>query len=421
MILAIILVFTVGYILIATEHTIGIDKSASALLTGTLCWTLYIIFSGIPANEILDSLSHHTSDIAGILFFLLSAMTIVELIDAHNGFDVITSKITTRNRTKLLWITCILAFFLSAIIDNLTTAIVMVTLLRKLINDREERWLYTGMIVIAANAGGAWSPLGDVTTTMLWIGGQISAINIMQKLFLPSLVCLAVPLVLASFKLKGNLEDIKESVSSNYTTTGERYLVFILGLSSLLFVPAFKILTGLPPYIGILLALSVLWITIQIIHRKKINNEKEEFTVANALQRIDTPSILFFLGILLAVAALDASDILHQFALLLDQQIGDTNQIIISIGIVSAIIDNVPLVAASMGMYDLSLYPMDDYLWEFLAYCAGTGGSMLIIGSAAGVACMGMEKITFMWYLKKIGWLAAAGYLAGAFLYIYLN
>ncbi len=421
MILAIILIFTVGYILIATEHSIGINKSASALLTGTLCWTLYIMFSGLPVNEILDSLSHHTSDIAGILFFLLSAMTIVELIDAHNGFDVITSTITTRNRIKLLWITCILAFFLSAIIDNLTTAIVMVTLLRKLIDDKEERWLYSGMIIIAANAGGAWSPLGDVTTTMLWIGGQISAVNIMKELFLPSLVCLVVPLVLASFQLKGNLAAVKVSASSNFTTTGERYLVFILGLSSLLFVPAFKILTGLPPYIGILLALSVLWITTEIIHRKKRNIEKDEFTVANALRRIDTPSILFFLGILLAVAALDASNILHQFALLLDQQIGNTNQIILSIGAVSAIIDNVPLVAASMGMYDLALYPMDDYLWEFLAYCAGTGGSMLIIGSAAGVACMGMEKITFMWYLKKIGWLAAAGYLAGAFIYIYLN
>jgi Na+/H+ antiporter NhaD/arsenite permease-like protein len=421
MITAIIIVFITGYLLITAEHPLRINKSASALVTGVLCWTIYILFKGGSFGEGPEELASHFAEISGILFFLLSAMTIVELIDSHDGFDVITSVIQTRDKKKLLWIICFITFFLSAILDNLTTTIVMVTLLRKLINDKEERWLYSGMVIIAANAGGAWSPIGDVTTTMLWIGGQITTLNIIKSLIIPSLVTLLVPLLVLSMRLKGNFNNGEYIKLSASATSTEKAIIFYSGIGALLFVPAFKSITHLPPFMGILLALGIVWIIVELVHWSKDDIERGSLSVGRAMQRIDTPSILFFLGILLAVSAMDAAGILHGAARLLNNNIQDINMIIIAIGALSSVVDNVPLVAAVMGMYDLSMYPTDHYLWEFIAFAAGTGGSMLIIGSAAGVACMGIEKITFGWYLKNISWLAAAGFLAGSAIYIILN
>ncbi len=415
-------IFIIGYIAIAFEHVIKINKSAIALLTGVLCWAVYVFMSN-DAQLISEELSKHISELAGILFFLMGAMTIVELIDAHDGFDVITNRIRTSNKRSLLFIICAITFFLSAVLDNLTTTIVMVSLLRKLIDDKNDRLLFIGMVIIAANAGGAWSPIGDVTTTMLWIGGQITAGNIMLKLFIPSLVCLLVPVLILSFKLKGNVErpEIFIDKSLNPTTKFERNIVFFLGLGALIFVPIFKTITHLPPFMGGLFGLGILWVTTEIIHSKKDDDNKDSLSVVNALRRIDVPSILFFLGILIAIAALESTGILSQFAQFMNNKIGNLNVIVPSIGILSAVIDNVPLVAASMGMYDMTSYPADSYLWEFLAYCSGTGGSILIIGSAAGVAAMGMEKINFIWYLKKIAWLAILGYFSGAICYIGLE
>ncbi len=415
----IISIFVIGYIAIAFENLIKINKSATAIFTGVLCWTVYILLGG-DKQFISEDLIKHIGEIAGILFFLMAAMTIVELIDAHDGFDVITSRITTTNKRTLLFIICILTFFLSAVLDNLTTTIVIVSLLRKLIDDKSNRLLFIGMAIIAANAGGAWSPIGDVTTTMLWVGGQITASNIIIKLFIPSLICLLVPLIIVSFKLKGNVAKplINEPLITTPTTNRERNAVFFLGLGALIFVPIFKSITHLPPFMGILFGLGVLWIVTELIHTNKNDEDKNALTVVYALRRIDVPSILFFLGILIAVAALQSTGILSQLAQTMNEKIGNLNIIVPAIGLLSAIIDNVPLVAASTGMYDLSVYPTDSYLWEFLAYCAGTGGSILIIGSAAGVAAMGMEKIDFIWYLKKIAWLAAIGYFAGALCYI---
>ncbi len=419
MITLIIAIFFIGYIAIAFEHSIHINKSASALLIGVLCWTVYILMSK-DAHLISEKLTANLGELSGILFFLMGAMTIVELIDAHDGFEVITSKITTTNKIKLLWIICTLSFFLSAVLDNLTTTIVMVSLLRKLIDDKNNRVLFVGMVIIAANAGGAWSPIGDVTTTMLWIGGQITAGNIMYKLIVPSLVSLIVPMLFVSLQLKGTTARplISDTASVNPTTNGERKLVFILGLGALIFVPVFKTITHLPPFMGVLFGLGVLWIVTEIIHNGKNDEDKNSLSVVHALRKIDVPSILFFLGILIAIAALQSTGVLTALAQLMNKKIGDLNIIVPLIGILSAIIDNVPLVAASMGMYDLATYPTDSYIWEFLAYCAGTGGSILIIGSAAGVAAMGMEKIDFIWYLKKISWLAVLGYFAGILCYV---
>lgn len=415
----IISIFIIGYVVIAFEHPFKINKSATALLTGVLCWTVYIMM-GSDSHLINEQLTEHIGELSGILFFLMGAMTLVELIDSHDGFDVITSRIKTTNKKKLLWIICILSFFLSAILDNLTTAIVMVSLLRKLIDNKEDRLLFIGMVVIAANAGGAWSPIGDVTTTMLWIGGQITAQNIIIKLLFPSIICLAVPLIILSFKLKGNVNrpKINEYTSSNPTTSFERNVVFFLGIGSLIFVPVFKTITHLPPFMGVLFGLGMLWIVTEIIHSKKDDEEKDSLSVLHALQKIDMPSILFFLGILIAISSLQSTGVLSSLAQYMNDTIGNLNIIVPAIGLLSAIVDNVPLVAASMGMYDMVSYPTDSYIWEFLAYCAGTGGSILIIGSAAGVAAMGMEKIDFIWYLKKIAWLALVGYLAGAFTYM---
>ena len=421
MITSIVILFVIGYAAIALEHNIKINKTASALITGVVLWVVYIV-SQSDTHLVNEELLKHLGDISSILFFLMGAMTIVELIDTYNGFEVITERITQTKKVSLLWIIGILTFFLSAVLDNLTTTIVMVSLLRKLIKDHETRLFYVGIVVIAANAGGAWSPIGDVTTTMLWIGGQISAFNIMANLFAPSFISLAIPLGVLSLTMKGRVErPFLATETYKELSRRQQSIILILGLSMLIMVPIFKTLTHLPPFMGMMLGLGVLWIVTDIMHRNHTEDQPENGkrrTVTDVLTRIDLPSILFFLGILLAVASLEVSGILHTLSQFLDEKIGNLNFIVIAIGLASAIIDNVPLVAATQGMYDLAQFPMDHYLWEFLAYCAGTGGSILIIGSAAGVAAMGMEKINFFWYVKKISWLALLGYLAGAAFYI---
>ena len=413
--IAVILVFIVGYLAIALEHPIRVNKTASALLAGVFCWTLYALsgHEGVGAQ-----LSHHLANISEILFFLLGAMTIVELVDAYQGFRFITDRIQTRNPKMLLWLICFVTFFLSSILDNLTTSIVMVSLLRKLIPNKEMRMFFAGMVVIAANAGGAWTPIGDVTTTMLWIGGQISTVNIIKMLFVPSIICMIVPLIYLSFTLKGSLgESDMESVKQEAPPRGSRTMLLI-GVGALIFVPVFKTVTHLPPYLGMLMGLGVLWVVSEMINPEADEAARKPLSAAGALSRIDSSSVLFFLGILLAVGALESMEILGQFAGWLDATMGSQSVIVTVIGLLSAIIDNVPLVAASIGMYPLETYPMDHFIWEYLAYCAGTGGSILIIGSAAGVAVMGMEKIDFIWYLRRISLIAMIGYFAGAFAYL---
>lgn len=419
--IALIIVFIIGYIAIALEHPIRLNKAASALLTGVSCWVLYIMSSD-DMHHVSEQLMHHLGEISGILFFLLGAMTIVELVDAHDGFEVITQKIRTTNKRKLLWVISFLAFFLSAVLDNLTTSIVMVSLLRKLIDDRNERILFASMVIIAANSGGAWSPIGDVTTTMLWIGGQISVQNIIIETFVPSLVSLLVPVTVVSLMLKGDAKRPELAATSlsglRPSTNRERNIVFFTGIAGLLFVPVFKTYTHLPPFMGILFSLGILWVVTEMIHSQKDEADRDVLTVGHALRKIDSASVLFFLGILVAIAALQSAGHLKALAALMDEKIGNLDAIVLSIGTLSAVVDNVPLVAAAMGMYDMTTFPPNDYLWIFLAYAAGTGGSMLIIGSAAGVAVMGMEKIDFLWYAKRITWVAALGYLAGAFTYM---
>ncbi|WP_367391412.1 sodium:proton antiporter NhaD [Lewinella sp. LCG006] len=425
----IIVVFVLGYIFIAFEHPLKIDKAASAILTGVLCWTLLVIGQEAILPEsgegfIDEAILHHVGEIAEILFFLLGAMTIVELVDAHEGFAVVTARISTTNKVKLLWIICIVTFFFSAVLDNMTTAIVMAALLRKLIVKKEDLWFFAGMVVLAANAGGAWSPIGDVTTIMLWIGGQVTALNIVIGVFLPSLVCLIVPLLVVTFTQKGEIKRAKkadhESVSGR-PTPKEQALIFWLGVAGLLFVPVFKNLTHLPPFMGMLLSLGVLWVTTEILHRDKTTDNRRHLSVAGVIRKVDTPSVLFFLGILLAVASLQTAGHLGQLATAMNEEIGNIYLINVLIGLLSSVVDNVPLVAGAMGMYPLSVYPTDATFWEFLAYCAGTGGSALIIGSAAGVAIMGILKIDFLWYFKKITWLALLGYFSGALVYYLLH
>ena len=420
---AIIVLFVVGYLAIALEHPIKINKTASALLTGVLCWTMYAIFSN-DVTLVGTQLNHHLSQISQIIFFLLGAMTIVELVDAYQGFSLVTDRIRTKNPVKLLWLICWVTFFLSSILDNLTTSIVMVSLIRKLIPAKDMRMFFAGMIIIAANAGGAWTPIGDVTTTMLWIGGQISTVNIMKTLFIPSVICMLVPLLYLTFTLKGTLGDsatTQDNLNQGHEKVRGSSVMLFFGVSALIFVPIFKTVTHLPPYLGMLLGLGVLWVVSEMINPHADEALRKPYTAAGALQRIDTSSVLFFLGILLAVAALESVEILHHFAVWLDQTVGSQSLIVTLIGLLSAIIDNVPLVAASMGMYSLEMYPMDHFIWEYLAYCAGTGGSILIIGSAAGVAVMGMEKIDFIWYVKRISVIAMLGYFSGcgAYLIIY--
>ncbi len=414
--------FILGYTFIVFEKKIKIDKAASAIITGVVCWIIYI-FSGASIETISGQLMTHMGDIAGILFFLLGAMTIVELIDAHNGFAIISDKMKSDNKRKLLWVVGFTTFFLSAVLDNLTTTIVMILMLRALINDEKERWIFTGIIIIAANSGGAWSPLGDVTTSMLWIGGQVTTGSIIQRLILPCLVSVIVPLILATFMIKRAGPEIREKNKPKLSgiSNHERTAVLIVGIAGLLFVPLFKSLTHLPPFMGMLLSLGVIWTFIEILHRKRNEEEKGTFSVTAALRRLNIPIILFFLGILLAVSALESSGLLSKWALALSGTISNQSVLILIIGFFSSVIDNVPLVAAVQGMYNLTTYPTDHYFWEFLAYAAGTGGSILIIGSAAGIAAMGMEKISFFWFLKRFSLLALMGYLSGAVTYILLT
>lgn len=419
MVTLIVAIFILGYVAIAFEHTINVNKAAPALIAGVLCWTVYILFT--PDKLMVSAeLTHHLGELSGILFFLLGAMTIVELIDAHDGFDIITTRINQTNKRKLLWIVALITFFLSAILDNLTTTIVIISLLRKLIKDEKDRLFFAGIVVVAANAGGAWSPIGDVSTTMLWIGNQITASNIIIKLFLPSLVCLVVPLVYLSFRLKGTVQRpvAEQSALTENLSQKHQSIVFFSGVLILILVPVFKTVTHLPPFMGMLIGLGILWVITEIIHIKKAEDERHFLSVVYALRKIDAPSILFFLGILVSIAALQSVGVLSEVAQWMTSRIHNQNIIILSIGLLSSIVDNVPLVAAVQGMYDLKQFPTDSYFWEFLAYAAGTGGSALIIGSAAGVAAMGMEKINFFWYLKTISLLALLGYFAGAIVYI---
>jgi len=465
MYIAMVVIFILGYTAIALEHPIKINKSASALLTGVLIWVIYAFGAAdiLPARDTFlefikenadvghmtkvhqyltfiskHELVHHLGEISEILFFLLGAMTIVEIIDTHQGFRIITDKIKTNNKIKLLWILSFLTFFMSAALDNLTTTIVMVALLRKLVSNKHDRWIFASMIVLAANAGGAWSPIGDVTTIMLWVGGQITTAGVIKGVFIPSLVAAVVPLIIISFTYKGEVtrpEVIQKNNSHVETSIFERNFVFFFGVGSLLLVPVFKTVTHLPPYLGILLGLGNLWVVTEILHKDAIIEKKNVLTVANILRKVDTPTIFFFLGILLAVAGLQSAGHLKIAAEFLDEKLHNIYLIDLVIGIFSSIVDNVPLVASAMGMYPVHTYGFinvmpdpaaqeyarffvqDGRFWEFLAYCAGTGGSILIIGSAAGVAAMGMEKIDFIWYLKKISLLALIGYLAGAGVY----
>src|SRR5687768_2177779 len=400
-----------GYLAIALEHPIRINKAATAVLTGVFCWVLYIVQLNDPKVGV-ESLMHHLGEISSILFFLLGAMTIVELIDSHDGFKLITQRIKTRNKVKLLLIITILTFFLSALLDNLTTAIVMTSLVVKMLDDRNDKLYFAGMVIIAANAGGAFSPLGDVTTTMLWIGNQISAGNVIVKLFFPSIVVCLIPLLLISSKFR-NQTLPEKNIAEVIKNPGDSKLVLILGILLLLFVPVFKIITHLPPFMGILFALGVLWIVTSYLHRNKIEYDQNQLSVVHALQKIDAPSILFFLGILLAVAGLEAFGVLSQLADVLSDTFKNETFIVVALGVISAIVDNVPLVAAAQGMYSLADFPTDHTFWILLALTTGTGGSMIIIGSAAGVAAMAIAQIEFMWYLRRIAWIALLGFLSG--------
>ena len=405
-------IFVLGYLAIAFEHKLKLNKAASALITGVLCWTVYML-QNKSADVVSSELLHHMGEIASILFFLLGAMTVVELIDSHNGFDIIKEKITTTNKSKLLLTIAAISFLLSALLDNLTTAIVMISLCAKLLSEKEDRLWFAGMIVIAANAGGAWSPLGDVTTTMLWIGGQITALNIMKELFLPSLAVCIIPALIIAYKFRGKKINASFQPSRSRKEKTEGKIILFAGVGLLLFVPLFKTITHLPPFMGMLLALGLMWIITTIIHKGKESGIAQKYTVTHALQKIDTPSILFFMGILLAIAALESAGLLKEMAGGLNNTLKNDYLIGTALGVLSSVVDNVPLVAASQGMYDLSAYPTDHHFWEFLALTTGTGGSAIIIGSAAGVAVMGLEQINFMWYLKNISWLALLGFIAG--------
>ena len=422
MMVALVIIFIIGYLLITLEHAIHINKSAIALITAVLSWTILVMN---PANKeaALETLGHHFSGVAEIVFFLLGAMTIVELIDAHDGFQNITEKIKTTNKTKFIWTISLVTFFLSAVLDNLTSTIVMISIVNKLVKEKTVKWYLLGLVVISSNAGGAWSPIGDVTTTMLWIGHQITPLNIIKETFLASLACMVVPTMIINYRIKGSII-LEEKVPINQNVISnafDRNLVFFIGVSCLLFVPFFKAITELPPYMGMLFSLGIMWVLTELMHHNKVSDEKGNLSVSHALRKIDTPSILFFLGILMSIAALEQVGLLTSLATYFDHQFSDIKIIAIVIGLLSSIVDNVPMVAALQSMYSLDLYPTDHYFWEFLAYTAGTGGSVLIIGSAAGVAVMGIEKIDFFWYLKNISWIALIGFIAGALVFILQN
>jgi len=470
-----IVIFVLGYVAIALEHPLKVDKAVSALAIGTLCWVAYMfglfdILTGGLSPQFLEFVRNkemlkddnavsvflngirnlegpektgwikemrewlvdnqiimHLGEISEILFFLLGAMTIVEVIDQHEGFRVLTDRIRTTNKVKLLWIISFMTFFLSAVLDNLTTTIVMVAVIRKLISEKHTRWFFASIIVLAANAGGAWSPIGDVTTIMLWIGGQVTTVAIITRVLLPSLTAIIIPLTVLSFIMKGVVKrPVNEEHDNQVTTQYERKFILILGVAGLLFVPVFKTVTHLPPFMGMLLSLSILWLVTELMHRNKDSEIKSKLKITNILKRVEVPTILFFLGILSAVAALQSAGQLNIMAKYLNGNLNNVYFIDIAIGLISAIVDNVPLVAGAMGMYPVeavgtvgfgSNFVQDGVFWEFLAYTAGTGGSVLIVGSAAGVAAMGLEKIDFIWYLKNISLLALLGYFAGAGVY----
>ena len=451
----IILIFVIGYLSITLEHPLKLDKTVPALIMASLIWAVLAIgfvngwfdvvngegqaFNFLSGGEgamegFEGTLLHHLGKTSEILIFLIGAMTIVEIIDLHRGFDVLKSAVKTRSKKKLLWIIGFLAFFLSAVIDNLTATIVLITLLRKLIHKREDRLWFAGMVVIAANAGGAWSPIGDVTTTMLWISKKVSAAGLIEFVVIPSIICFALPFLIASYMpaFKGNVEVDAEHEKDEGSLLSSKTMLF-LGLGMIVSVPIFKTLTHLPPYMGMMLALGVVWLVSEYIHPEEdfSKERKHLYSAHKALSRIEISSILFFLGILMAVAGLEALvygvvdgeqvGTLRYVAEILQTAIPNQDIVIIFLGILSAVIDNVPLVAASMGMYDMATYPIDSVLWHFIAYSAGTGGSMLIIGSAAGVAAMGMERIDFIWYLKKIAWLAFIGFIAGAGVFLFIE
>ena len=420
MLTAISIIFVLSYLAIALEHPLKISKSASALMGAGWLWTIYALGSG-DINQVDADLNRSLMGTAQIVFFLMGAMTIVEVVDAHDGFLAITSRIKTTRLSSLMWLVGFVTFFLSSILDNLTTTIVMVSLMKKLLDKREDRLFFAGIIVIAANAGGAWTPIGDVTTTMLWIGNQITTLSIMKSVFIASMINLLVPLTVTAFIL-GDRPVVSPKRAQDdgalRSTAFERNLMLCLGLGILVGVPVFKTVTHLPPFMGILFGLGMLWMVGDLLHLKKEDHDKRKFTLVHALTRIDMSSIIFFIGILMAVAVLEHTHVLSALAQWLDKTVGRQDIIVLIIGLASAVVDNVPLVAASMGMYTLAQYPTDSFLWEFIAYCAGTGGSILIIGSAAGVAAMGLEKIDFFWYARKIGGLALLGYLAGAAAYV---
>lgn len=458
MITTLIVLFFIGYLAIALEHPLKVDKTATALMLGMLMWVIYALGAEyivpllepdafrayIDTHPMLAGASLHRQalsyvtdvrlveslgDVTQTLFFLIGAMTIVELVDIHGGFTVITSRITTRHKRKLLWVICAVTFIFSAVLDNMTTTIVMVLLLRKIIEDQHERWLYAGMIVISANTGGAWSPIGDVTTIMLWVKGNVTALALIERVLIPSIVAMIVPLLIISRSLKGTIPPFAHS-SEDQThgmSGAERMTIFCLGVGGLLFVPVFKSITHLPPFVGMLFVLGALWLYTEIFYNGKRIERRKQHRLPQVISRIDMPSILFFLGILLAVAVLEATGVLAATASWLDEEVHNVYIINVLLGVMSSIFDNVPLVAGVMGMYPLedanaigyaANFVQDGIFWEFLSYCAGVGGSLLIIGSAAGVIAMGLEKINFGWYLKHCSIPALIGYLAGAGVYI---
>ena len=428
----IVVIFCVGYLCIALESLTKINKAAIALLMCVLCWTLLMtgpamyypsVAEGDVIHHISEVIEHHLGDAAGTLFFLMGAMTIVEIVDSNGGFNFVRDTIKTRSKRKLLWRIAFMAFFLSAILDNLTTSIVMIMVLRKLVQDRKERLIYAALVIIAANSGGAFSPIGDVTTIMLWIKGVITTQGVITEIFIPSLVSMVIPALILQYQLSGKFDkeqNLKVAEISAFTKT-QRNIIFWLGVGGLCFVPVFRSLTNLPPFMGILLVLGILWTVTEIFHRSTDEEDTMAKRVTELLTRIDLSTILFFLGILMAVSCLEHIGVLTALGQSLDQVSGGNHYLVTGIiGVLSSIVDNVPLVAGAMGMYPVAPtgdMAVDGIFWQLLAYCAGVGGSMLIIGSAAGVVVMGLEKITFGWYLKRITWIAFVGYLCGMFSY----
>jgi NhaD family Na+/H+ antiporter len=409
--LLILITFFIGYTAIVLESKIKVNKTASALLMAALTWMFIFLAHACGSADLAESVG----DVSQIIFFLLGAMALVELIDSHRGFKIVTDLIQTNSKKKLLWFLGLFTFFLSAVLDNLTTTIVVVSLLRKLVPDSKDRMILGAMVVIAANAGGAWTPIGDVTTTMLWIKGNITTLAVMKTLFLPSFISLIVALLILGMGLKGKYPQIVARAHEEKSEPGAR-IVFFSGIGALIFIPIFKSLTGLPPFMGVLIGLGALWLITDLLHGEI--ESRKHLRIPYILTRVDTSGVLFFLGILLCISALSAAGLLKQLADILDKAVHNTTAIATIIGLISAVVDNVPLVAAGINMYDLSTYPVDSSLWQLLAYCAGTGGSILIIGSAAGVAFMSLEKVNFIWYLRKAGWVALISYFSGIAVYL---